>query len=395
MPWELRPPLIWWMRPKHWIALDCLTSAVLLVVATRGAAGRTPQFGLPTALGVGMSALAVAPIAVRRIAPMTAFAVVLVANTVVVLIGVSGDPAVLLAVVLYTVAMTQPPRRSVISAVATLVLTLAALTISSRTASHARYVQVLFTASVTAIAAAWTLGTATREHRRWAARTAERAAQEAVADERLRIARELHDVLAHSMSLITAKAAVTNYLLDARPEEARSALSVIEATGRSALVEMRRMLGVLRDGADSASPYAPTPGLADLETLADLATEAGVRTHLDVYGDRNVPEGVSSSTYRIVQEALTNAVKHATPAHCRVRVDITAQEVAIEIVDDGRGGRAGVSTAGHGIAGMRERANLLGGELSAGPSPSGGFRVTARLPIGLPAAGAGASREAP
>jgi signal transduction histidine kinase len=239
---------------------------------------------------------------------------------------------------------------------------------------------------------------------------AEQVGQRAATAERLRIARDLHDVIGHGITLITAKAAVTNYLAGTDPEQARAALWVIEETGHATLAEMRRMLEVLRAdavipmtaqrpgspllvGGEITSPAAP--GLAGLDALAAQATEAGVRTSLEVRGEPSLPETVSLTAYRIVQEALTNVIRHARATTCTLMVDITAGYVTIEISDDGRALAAAQAPGGHGIAGMRERAALIGGELRVGPHADGGWLVTARLPAGRPARhGAGTEQPA-
>jgi signal transduction histidine kinase len=215
-----------------------------------------------------------------------------------------------------------------------------------------------------------------------------------VTEERLRIARELHDVIAHNMSLITVKASVTNYLIDSRPEQARAPLAIIEASGRSALNEMRTMLGVLRaddspvppsEGPGAEFERTPAPNLDDLPELVEYVAEAGVHVDLEVHGSRDLPEGVALSAYRIVQESLTNVIKHAAPTRCRVRVETTDETLSLDITDDGSGGRAPYpAVPGHGIVGMRERVGLFGGEFHAGPVPGGGFRVSARLPVTAP-----------
>lgn len=381
------------MRHRHWVAVDCVAATVLLIVSVTGAVGRQPQFGVPVWLATAASAAVAVPVAVRRIWPMSAFVVVLALNTVVIVVGVSGDPAVAVALVLYTVAVSQPQRRSLPALTCALVATTAVGAVWQLMGNPRLEWQTavdVIAASAVVTAATWALGAAIREQRRYAARSAAQLARQAVAYERLRIARELHDVVAHSMTLITVKAGVTHFLIDSQPQEARSALRVIEATGRDALTEMRRMLDVLRadsdttpaSGADDDDDRAPMPGLADLEPLTALAAEAGVRTHLQVRGSRDLPEGIALSTYRIVQEALTNVIKHAAPAECRVLVDITDSDIALEVTDDGPGGRLRpVAEGGHGIIGMRERVNLYGGEFTAGPRPEGGYLVTARLPI--------------
>jgi signal transduction histidine kinase len=208
----------------------------------------------------------------------------------------------------------------------------------------------------------------------------------AVAEERLRIARELHDVVAHSISVIAVQSGVGVHVADGQPAEARKALAAIQATSRTALDELRRLLGVLRQDDEPRGGLAPTPGLADLDALLGQVVGAGLAVRLRVEGTRPaVPGGVDLCAYRIIQEALTNVVKHAGPAQAQVRVCYGDREVSVEVTDDGRGvaapagtGRAG---AGHGLVGMRERVALFGGDLKVGPRPGGGFRVAARLPF--------------
>jgi signal transduction histidine kinase len=252
-------------------------------------------------------------------------------------------------------------------------------------------------ADAVVVAAAWWLGDGTRRRQEAVAAARERAAElerareelarRAVVEERLRIARELHDVVAHSMSIIAVQSGVGAHVLDSQPEEARRALAAVEATSRQALVEMRRLLGVLRQEAEPSGSLTPSPGLAEVDALAADVARAGARVEVRIEGTRpELPLGLDLSAYRIVQEALTNVVRHAGPATARVRIRYAPDTVDIEVVDDGRGAGTGRAD-GHGIAGMRERAALYGGSLDAGPLPGGGFRVAARLPVGpgLPA----------
>jgi signal transduction histidine kinase len=242
------------------------------------------------------------------------------------------------------------------------------------------------------VAAAWLLGDGTRRRQEAVATARERAAElerareelarRAVVEERLRIARELHDVVAHSMSIIAVQSGVGAHVLDSQPEEARKALAAVEATSRQALAEMRRLLGVLRQEAEPSGSLAPSPGLAEVDALAADVARAGARVEVRIEGTRpELPLGLDLSAYRIVQEALTNVVRHAGPATARVRIRYAPDIVDIEVVDDGRGTGTGRAD-GHGIAGMRERAALYGGSLDVGPLPGGGFRVAARLPVG-------------
>jgi signal transduction histidine kinase len=204
-------------------------------------------------------------------------------------------------------------------------------------------------------------------------------AEQALAGERARIARELHDIVAHHLSVVVLQAAGAQASAKPAPET----LAKIERSGREALTEMRRLLGVLREPADGAG-LAPQPGMAELAALAEGVRAAGLPVRLAVDGDSGaLPAAVDVSAYRIVQEALTNVLKHAGPASADVTVGCVDGAVVIEVTDDGVGSAAAEPTAGgHGLVGMRERAAIFGGELLAGPQPGGGFAVRARLPLG-------------
>jgi signal transduction histidine kinase len=220
-------------------------------------------------------------------------------------------------------------------------------------------------------------------------REREQRAEQAGSEERLRIARELHDVVAHAMSIIAVRSGVARLVVDVRPEEAREALGIIEATSREALAELRLLVGVLRGNQtrDQDAGREPAPGLADLPGLIGRIHQAGVPVGYRVEGEpRRLSPGVDLSAYRIVQEALTNVVRHAAPAAAELTVRYEPDEVMIEVTDDG--GAVGARSAGrvrdgsgHGIAGMRERAAVYGGKLVAEPTASG-FRVLARIPTG-------------
>ena len=233
--------------------------------------------------------------------------------------------------------------------------------------------------------APWLAGCVVRRRRDGEARMrAERdAAAAAIVDERARIARELHDVVAHAISVIVLQARGGRRLLDMEPEETRGALDTIEHTGQQALVEMRRLVGaLLREGDDDLS-FSPQPSLARLDDLAAQVRAAGLPVELSVEGRAvELPPGVDLSAYRIVQEALTNALKHAGPATARVTLRYAAESLELEVSDDGPGPVAGNGGGGYGLAGIRERVSVVGGELDAGPQPGGGFAVHARLPYG-------------
>jgi signal transduction histidine kinase len=212
---------------------------------------------------------------------------------------------------------------------------------------------------------------------------AEQDARRRIDEERLRIARELHDVVAHTMATINVQAGVAVHVLPTRPEAAADALQAIKAASKEGLRELRAILNVLRQ-ADDADPTQPAPGTAQLETLVDGARRAGLETTLSVTGTPiPLPAAVDLAAYRIVQESLTNAIRHAGPAQATVSLCYGDDELRIDVADTGRGKLAGVVSegAGHGLAGMRERAAAVGGSVETGPSPGGGYRVAARLPL--------------
>jgi signal transduction histidine kinase len=238
--------------------------------------------------------------------------------------------------------------------------------------------------------AAWLLllGTAAevartrREQAAEAARTRLEESRRRASEERLRIARELHDVLAHHISLINVQAGVALHLIDERPEQSRTALTAIKQASKEALGELREALDVLR-GVDEHPPRSPAPTLLRLDELTSRAGAAGLEVRTLLEGDpRPLPAGVDQAGFRIVQEALTNVVRHAGPASATVRVVYGPDALTVQVDDDGAGtpGRR-APTGGNGIRGMRERTAALGGQLEAGPRPGGGFRVLARLPL--------------
>jgi signal transduction histidine kinase len=202
----------------------------------------------------------------------------------------------------------------------------------------------------------------------------------AIAEERRRIARELHDVIAHTVSVMTVQAGAARLLLDDEPERAVEPLLAVEETGRQALAEIGRLLGILREG-EGEIAFARRPGMADLDALVEHARRAGLAVEVAVEGRPSaLAPGVDLAAYRIVQEALTNALKHSGPTHAEVTVRYGGGAVDLEIANDGRVVSAG-DRGGHGLVGMRERAALYGGELEAGPRTGGGYAVRARLPV--------------
>jgi signal transduction histidine kinase len=234
----------------------------------------------------------------------------------------------------------------------------------------------------------WIRGDAVRSGLIEARRQRDERARQAVADERARIARELHDVVSQALGVIVMQAGGAGSVPGLSEADAKAVLGTIEQTGRQAFAEMRRLVGVLRDDNDGAA-LMPQPTVGEIPALLDRLADAGLEIDLQTEGEqRQIPAGVDLSVYRIVQEALTNTLKHAGPVHARVRLVWSADNLDVEIRDDGP--PAGLADApqahpgsgGHGLVGMHERVSLFGGELEAGPMPEGGYRVAARLPLG-------------
>jgi signal transduction histidine kinase len=449
-PPRVRPPLTKRLTRRHWILLDRLAAvpAVIIMVALVWA-GRHSAAGAPNGAwllpALLLAAMAGFPIALRRVHPLASLGTLLAMS--VTLSALGGQDGLIVALpmayVLYMAAVLCSRRTAAIALVCTLgaVLGEAFLIWNGGIGSGIvlDLILIIF----------WGLGSAVRQRRLYAGGLQQQAASRAVAEERLRIARELHDVVAHSMSVIAVQAGFGQYVIDEQPGKAREALGAIQATSRDALDEMRRMLSVLRqadttDPADdgtaatdpragsperlagrltladltadaprrpsgtgdapgvtadgrtaagverpSRAPLRPAPGLGDLDRLITRIGHAGVHVDLRVHGERgNVPAGIDLSAFRIVQEALTNVVKHAATPDCRVTIDYREDELSLEVVDDGgaavlapAGPGSGDIPSGHGLIGMRERVHLCGGQFSAGPRPERGFRVAATLPL--------------
>jgi signal transduction histidine kinase len=223
---------------------------------------------------------------------------------------------------------------------------------------------------------AWALGEAARNRRL----ALEEEHQRAMGEEQARIARELHDVIAHSVSMIVVQAAAADDVFDERPDQARQALRSIEQAGREAMLELRRLLSAVRPGIEADSTQ-PQPGLDRLDELAQSMRAGGLAVDVRRVGEpAALPTGLDLSAYRIVQEALTNTLRHARATRADVILSYTPEALEVDVLDDGRGS-PGNGSGGHGLVGMRERAALLGGTLEAGPDPGGGYRVRARLPL--------------
>jgi signal transduction histidine kinase len=332
----------------------------------------------PQAATAAMTAVATLALALRRRAPLACAGIVAAAAgapelVTVLTIQLWGDFLPLL-VAGYSVARHAPARAAAAGAgalAAALVIVELRVPVSG-TAANIPFIWVPF---CTALAAGRALRA--RKHRHEAERDA--SVRTAVADERERIARELHDIVGHCVTVMVVQAGAAENLLERDPRRASEPLQAIQDTGREAVAELRRMLGLLR-GEHATPALTPQPGTAELDELIAQMGAAGLPVRLDVQGaPRPLPPGIELAGYRIIQEALTNALKHAGAASATVSLRYGAQALEIEVVDDGHGGS--VNGRGHGLIGMRERAALYGGELDAGTAPHGGFRVRARLPV--------------
>ncbi|MFI9597387.1 sensor histidine kinase [Nonomuraea sp. NPDC052265] len=437
-----------WSRGQL-IVLDLVAGlgfAFVFVTAAVTTPGMPPWMKIALPCGLGL------PLAVRRLWPLPVFCLTLVLAIFAAAVDAVGYACIAPAYAIYIVAMSDKrgalvPSSAigVVSMISVLGLVMAGGAPRGGAPAWLAHIDQPLV-GIAALGGAWTIGRAVRERRLYAAREAERLAEHAVTQERLRIARELHDVVTHSVGLIAVKAGVANHVLATRPEEAHDALRVIETASRSALVEMRHLLGMLRS--TQLPDLVPVPGIAGLVGLAEQARQAGVEVELDLrigedeagrqwagvhvqdgsppqgrigggpgegehttlWNDdralnerltggavpangmggrregrtaegRRLPDGVELSVYRIVQEALTNVVKHASPTRCQVSVAADGGEVRIEVIDEGPGRRMSPADgAGHGLIGMRERVMMYGGVFEAGSLPRRGFRVFACLP---------------
>jgi signal transduction histidine kinase len=487
-----RPPLTNRLSPRHWAALDYVVGAVfgLILFATisRGVVqaiespyGFAPlrPLSLTWPLAIFLVMVAVVAVGMRRRRPAFMLGVLLAGSVIVTTLTGPQNGALTyflpVAYVLYLVAATYEHRQAAVRVLIAVFATLLADAVLIHLTGGGFMPSGGLVSVALCVIIAWFTGYIVRQRRRYAVRLQDEAASKAVAEERLRIARELHDVVAHSMSVIAVQAGYGQYVIDTQPADARNALGAIQATSREALDEMRRMLGALRQadetdqrnaspstarGADDGSagavgtpggcgapgatdpetagsyggagssgsaPLYPAPGLADLDRLLSRTASAGVRVDLTRCGQaRELPASIDLSAYRIVQEALTNVVKHARTSSCQVLIGYGHDELVLEVTDNGAGlpamAGAGISHhghtlavaggfandtgpgtggpallavnaapgwnasgeiggSGHGIIGMRERVSLLGGEFSAGPMPGYGFRVSAHIPL--------------
>ena len=331
-------------------------------------------------VAIALLLLATVPYYLRRRAPLAVFVVSQTAIAAVFVLDYHGGALpFVLAVGAYTVGAYRPVPQVVAAGVLQNV-TFAVMVL----ADSAGFGVPQYFTSVPLYAATMLVGW-TMQSRRLRFDALEReqgeASLRAAADERLRIAQELHDVVAHSLGVIAVQAGVGMHVIDTDPAEARRSLEHISRTSRSSLAEIRRVLGLVRAGEPSAS-YAPTPGLADLPGLVDEMAGAGLQVDLSVAdAAAGLPPGVELAAYRIVQEALTNSLRHAGAHRATVRVDVAGGNLRVVVSADGAGQNGARRPGGHGLVGMRERVAVYGGTLEVGPAPGGGFRVDAAIPF--------------
>jgi signal transduction histidine kinase len=413
---------------RPWLADGMLAAAIavgqvaFVANAAHGQSGTRALDGL----GYALLALNALPLVARRRWPVAAFLACLAVSGAYHALGFPEGPADIgTLIALYTLASRAPSWVSVLAFMVTLVVV-----VNADEAARDAEPRVMEFLLETGFPGLVVLGfgysvrgrrqllAAAEERAAAAERTREAEARRRVEEERLRIARDLHDVLAHSVSTINVQAGVAAHLLDQQPEQARSALLAIREQSKQALRELRATLGVLRQPGEPAAPRQPAPGLHQLEALVDSMRQAGLPVEVQVEGaPAQLPSAVDLVAYRIVQESLTNVLRHAAAARATVHLSHRRDALVIEVDDDGPAlvdappaavtpagakawsappalhGRPSLGTdqagedrrpeaGGHGIVGMRERARAVGGELEAGPRPDGGFRVTACLPVG-------------
>jgi signal transduction histidine kinase len=364
-----------WLRAHCWTIVDTVGAAARAAAAVLGIQNTGRH---PTVLMALLLVAQVVPLPWRRRFPAAVLALTSVAGLGLALLGWPMLPAALTPLLaLYTLAVSVPRASSVTALAGTAALT------GSTVLTEVRPSGMYLLVTVLALLSAWAMGVNTRTRRAYLARlAADRAEGErrAAAAERVRIARELHDLVTHNVTVMVITAGAGRVAADADPHRLRSELATVEQVGRQTLVELRRLLGVLRTGEQPTQPRTPAPGLAQLTGLVEDTRRAGLAVELVVDGQpRPLPPGVDASAYRIVQEALANTLRHASPCTARVDVCYTDRELHLAVVNDGA--PVPVPSGGHGLVGMRERVAMIGGRIEAGPRPTGGFAVRVSLPL--------------
>ena len=360
--------------PRIWDAL--LAGGMLAAVVLEFALSPRPATAHgPDAVRLVLGSIVAISLAWRRRAPLVVAVVVVIGDSALSALGYDPVTGFAVVVALYTAAAYRPRRRLV-----SVLVPLALVAIASLTVQEANWADGLLAGAIVGLVPVAFGRVVFNRHARLA-RDRDLAAREAVAAERARIARELHDLVAHHMSVMVVQAGAARAVAAKDPAAAAEALRQIEASGRAGLNEMRRLLEILKSD-QHGRDYAPQPGLERLDELLDGMRATGLSVETIVEGAPHaLPPGVDLSAYRIVQEALTNTLKHAGEAHARVLLRYAPDAIEIEVADVGRGAPLeAAANGGQGLIGMRERVQLFGGTLESGPRPGGGFLVRARLP---------------
>jgi signal transduction histidine kinase len=407
-----RPPLLQRVTPRQWFSIDVAVSVLFFLVGVVTILGQGRHGGVLRNSGLQhphsvvllvAAGLASLSLPARRYYPIPVLAVVTCALAAVVVIGQNIADTPIVALPVYIVATRYERRASVVALCAVGLTFLVALGIGEALhyANRSVISDQVWSNAIVAVAA-WFVGDSVRSRRAYVTGLSLQAeerqrrelelARSSVAEERLQIARELHDIVAHSLSVIAIQSGVGGHVLDMQPEEARKALAAVESISRSALEELRRVLEVLRRDDAGQPSLLPSPGLADIDRLLEQCRAAGLAVTYRLHGRLTpVSPSLDLSVYRIVQEALTNVTKHAGTAQATVDITFDKEAVIISVTDKGALHRNGHvlapdhgdgTKAHHGIIGMRERAAIFGGSVTAGPRLEGGFEVLARLPFG-------------
>ncbi|MGH3320376.1 MAG: sensor histidine kinase [Streptosporangiaceae bacterium] len=379
-------------RTGRVLLVDGLIAAGLLVltwgVSWRAAMGQVPPDHPLDPLAYILMTLAIVPLAVRRVWPVVTLGITIPAMAVFFAFSYPYGPVMLtILIAMYSVGARLPARPSLVACgMAAAALFFGHLFAVGPGSLAAQLLGMAGWASAVLLVP-WAIGTLVRLHREDVVRTRGEEARRGRDEERLRMAREVHDVVGHSLAVINMQSGVALHVLDRRPDQARPALEAIKRTSKESLDELRSTLAVFRqpeDREDAAASRRPTPTLRQLDGLVSAMADSGLPVDLSVAGERaDVPASVDLAAYRIAQESLTNVLRHAGDATAAVWVHYDPHEILLEITDNGTGQSGdGVGPGGHGIPGMRERAAAVGGTLEAGPRQEGGFCVRARLPLG-------------
>jgi signal transduction histidine kinase len=380
-----------WRGIGHILVADVVPAVAVGAVMVQGsgpaARGQVPPRRPLDLLAWVLMGVAATVLLGRRRWPLGVLAVTVAVSVVYLVLEYPHGPVLLaMSVAMYSVAVRVPPTPSLVACGVTLVTVVVSDMLAIDRGRLLVEVPLLLAVLSGLLLPSWAIGTVVRLGQETERRARQDETQRRIYQERLRIAREVHDVVGHSLAVINLQAGVALHVVGRRPEQAEVALSAIKRSSKDALEQLRGTLAVFRqrEPGSADATRRPAPGLGQLDALVAAMAEGGLPVQVAVTGERAaLPAAVDLAAYRIVQESLTNVVRHAGPASATVRVDYQPEALVVEIVDTGGGQAAAPARpAGSGIAGMRERAAAVGGTLQAGPGGDGGFLVRARLPLG-------------